>query len=111
MQQCGKCTLCCKLLEIKETKSPVKQWCKYCDPVKGCTIYDVRPEECRTFFCTWVQMERVHPDLRPDRCHVVFEKISNTEILGNIDPDYRMQKIVRRQVQSFKKEGFKVVMK
>jgi hypothetical protein len=70
--QCGTCTLCCKLVSVDETKKPVGQWCPHCSLGKGCQIYDTRPAECRTWDCLWLQGAFGNePDLRPDKCKVV----------------------------------------
>jgi hypothetical protein len=53
---CETCTLCCKVLSITELAKPQGQWCQHCEIGRGCKIYDVRPGECRTFYCgylTW----------------------------------------------------------
>jgi hypothetical protein len=70
--QCGTCTLCCKLVHVDEINKPVGKWCDHCALGKGCKIYDTRPTECRTWNCLWLQGAfGSHPDLRPDKCKVV----------------------------------------
>jgi hypothetical protein len=67
-RECGDCSLCCKLLNIDSSVSldiakPAGQWCKYCKPGKGgCSIYESRPEICKSWLCGW----RIFPDM-PDR--------------------------------------------
>src|SRR5262249_4530121 len=47
-RECGKCSLCCKLLPIQELNKPIDTWCPHCRPGHGgCTIYSSRPSECR----------------------------------------------------------------
>ncbi len=54
-RSCGDCSLCCKLLEIPALDKTDNDWCKHCKPGKGgCTIYDSRPDVCRTFRCLWL---------------------------------------------------------
>lgn len=54
-RDCGKCSLCCKVLGIGELNKPIGSWCSHCKPGKvGCTIYDTRPSECATFNCLWL---------------------------------------------------------
>jgi hypothetical protein len=70
--QCGACTLCCKLVRVDEIDKPVGRWCHHCALGKGCNIYDTRPTECRTWDCLWLQGAfGDQPDLRPDKCKVV----------------------------------------
>ena len=37
-RQCGTCTLCCKLLGIKEINKPDWTWRTHCKPGRGCEI-------------------------------------------------------------------------
>ena len=51
-RECAEYTLCCEILEIPTLKKPKKTLCpNVCS--KGCSIYDTRPTECRTFQCLW----------------------------------------------------------
>src|SRR4051794_7389373 len=52
---CGSCSLCCKLLPIRELEKPENKWCVHCKPASGgCTIYADRPPSCREFACHWL---------------------------------------------------------
>jgi Fe-S-cluster containining protein len=55
LRQCGSCTSCCTLLEVTAVGKSASEWCKHCDAGKGCTIYDHRPQMCRSFSCAWLQ--------------------------------------------------------
>ena len=51
-RQCGECTVCCDILEIPTLEKPSRKTCpNVCS--KGCSIYESRPTECRTFQCLW----------------------------------------------------------
>lgn len=54
-RECGSCTSCCTLLEVEAVGTSVNEWCKHCEAGKGCTIYDDRPQMCRSFSCAWLQ--------------------------------------------------------
>jgi hypothetical protein len=55
VRACGACSLCCKLLPIAALGKPHDQWCTYCRPGNGgCTIYESRPQTCRSFACNWL---------------------------------------------------------
>lgn len=111
MQDCGRCTLCCKLLRIESTNSIQGEFCQYCHPEKGCWIYEDRPEECRTFLCSYVQMEVVKPEMRPDRCGIVFEKVNDFLILGNTDGSVTdLSPLIIGQLDAFAREGISVVL-
>ena len=53
MRNCDGCTLCCKLMPIKSENKLAFEWCKFCNPKEGCTIYDTRYEECKVYQCLW----------------------------------------------------------
>lgn len=72
-RRCGRCTLCCKIMEITELKKPVGSWCSHCDPGKGCRIYQERPDECRTFQCLWLMGEgHLGQEWKPDKSKLVL---------------------------------------
>lgn len=54
-RQCGSCNLCCDILEVAAVDKPVNQLCRHWETGKGCTIYDRRPQMCRSFSCAWLQ--------------------------------------------------------
>jgi Fe-S-cluster containining protein len=55
VRECGSCSQCCTLLEVTDVGKSMNEWCKHCDPGKGCMIYDRRPQMCRSFVCAWLQ--------------------------------------------------------
>jgi Fe-S-cluster containining protein len=87
MNECGTCTLCCRLTEVPELSKPLNQWCKSCNPSQGCSIYESRPESCRKFRCVWL-LKGLHENLRPDRSKVIFEMLSNKTFLAVVHPNY-----------------------
>lgn len=86
---CGDCTMCCKIMGVKELAKPAGQWCPACKIGYGCKIYTTRPESCRIFECDWLQ-ESAYPDeLRPDKCKVVITCTTDGKhpVLW-VDPNY-----------------------
>lgn len=107
--KCDKCTLCCKLLPIKALNKKTNILCKYCD--NGCLVHNsIMPEECKKFECSYYQMNKVNINLRPDNCHVIFEKMSNNLFFGTLDPIYDLSNMVLKQVNYFNKDGFSVII-
>jgi hypothetical protein len=89
MNSCGTCTLCCCLTEVPELKKPLTIWCNYCNKEKGCTIYEQRPESCRSFQCVWLK-DKLHASLRPDICHVLFEQLPiGPTFLALVDKEHK----------------------
>jgi len=82
---CGSCHKCCDILDIEDFDKPALTRCPHTMLGKGCAIYANRPAACRTFECTWLSSQRGSPDgkawdrmapeLRPDRCGVVFAPV------------------------------------
>lgn len=105
---CGGCTLCCKLLETHGVQSQAGEYCSKCSPGVGCKIHKMRPKECRDYDCMWVQMKEVGQALRPDRSHIIFEKVTDTIICGLQDPDFGMTYLAEGQIGSFNRQGFSV---
>ena len=56
-------------------------------------------------------MNVVHQDLRPDNCGVIFEKITDTLILGTVDGKLAgISPLANGQIAAFVSEGFSVMM-
>lgn len=55
LRQCGSCNACCDILEVAAVDKPVNQLCKHWQTGTGCTIYERRPQMCRSFVCAWLQ--------------------------------------------------------
>lgn len=111
MQDCGNCTLCCKFPKIVTYNSTQGEYCEHCTPGVGCNIYESRPDECRLFLCAYAQMKVVKPEMRPDKCGMMFEKIGDKIIIGSTDGSItRLSPLLKKQVESFGKEGFTVVL-
>ena len=106
--ECGECSLCCTLCEVKDLNKPAGVPCEH--NVKRCEIYKTRPKGCRDFNCAYAQMEQVNIAMRPDNCGVVFEKMSDTKVLGMLDPNRKEYPHVKGQIDFFKRSGFEVVI-
>jgi hypothetical protein len=86
---CGSCNACCRVYAIPEVDKPAGRWCQHCDIGKGCKIYATRPARCVDFQCLWLQSQaegrpHLEPELRPDRCKVVFAPTTNPRIMAAI---------------------------
>lgn len=107
--ECGNCTLCCKLLPIKELNKETNVVCKHvCN--NGCSIYGKHPTECSIFNCAYSQMEGVNINFRPDRCKVIFEKINDKLFFGTQDPEYTISQFTKDQIHAFNTQGFSVLI-
>jgi hypothetical protein len=71
-RECGTCTLCCKVMGIHALDKPRGVWCDHALPGRGCAIYETRPQECRSFACTWLLDENLGPEWKPEKCKMVL---------------------------------------
>lgn len=75
-RRCGDCTLCCKLVPVRELEKKAGQKCKHQSHAKGCTVYQKpgMPISCKLWSCRWLAQQDQTPDLsRPDRSHYVLD--------------------------------------
>ena len=90
-RQCGKCSLCCKLLYVKELNKPANTWCEHCRPGKGgCSIHETRPPICRIYFCAWMMAKGLGEEWYPLRSHMVLSqvRINDVQVLMiTVDPE------------------------
>ena len=70
IRACEACSVCCEILEIPTLKKPKKTLCSNVCSTGGCSIYDTRPEECRTFQCLWSE-GFTGPGQRPDKSGIM----------------------------------------
>lgn len=77
-RECGSCTLCCKLLPVKELRKPANTRCNY-QRHTGCRIYKNRPLSCRFWSCRWLTNHEGQAALlpRPDHVHYVIDMIAD----------------------------------
>jgi len=87
-RECGKCTLCCKIMEITELSKPAGQWCPNCRVGAGCTIYGQHPASCKGFRCGYLDGD-VSEEWRPNQSHLVvtFSNGPNYPFI-HVDPGY-----------------------
>jgi len=75
---CGDCTACCTIMPVSEIKKPAHEACQHLAPSGGCAIYKKRPGSCFAWSCLWVLDRSIPEELRPDRCHVIFDMMADT---------------------------------
>ncbi len=72
-RRCGSCTLCCKLLPLREFGKDAGVRCKHQRHNVGCAIYDRKPLSCMLWSCRWLVGEDVADLPRPDRVGYVLD--------------------------------------
>jgi hypothetical protein len=75
MRPCGDCTLCCKLLPVRELGKGANERCSYQRRGQGCTAYGTRkmPDCCKLWNCRWLVNNDTADLSRPDRSHYVID--------------------------------------
>jgi hypothetical protein len=82
---CGSCTLCCKVLLIRELAKPAGTWCPKCNVGKGCSIYSERPDVCRAFVCGYLLGAQISESWRPNKAKMVLV-FEDPHITVHVDP-------------------------
>lgn len=77
-RECGDCVACCKFpaIDVPELRKPADVLCPH-NTGRGCSIYEQRPQPCRTWHCLWRRIAAMPDEARPDRVGVVFEIVSD----------------------------------
>jgi Fe-S-cluster containining protein len=83
-RQCGSCNKCCDILEVAAVDKPVNHLCKHWETGKGCTIYDDRPQMCRSFNCAWV-LGHLSDEWFPEKSGIVVH-FSQDAVNVAVDP-------------------------
>lgn len=75
-RHCGDCTLCCRLLPIKEIGKPANTRCTS-QRHTGCRVYRKAgfPTSCALWNCAWLVDDDARDLRRPDRAHYVIDTI------------------------------------
>ena len=89
-RECGKCSLCCKVIEIDEINKPPGAWCWDCAPGKGgCKIYETRPNSCRHFVCRWLLEPGLGDEWFPANAKLVVSlQYEGSRIAISVDPAF-----------------------
>jgi hypothetical protein len=74
-RSCGGCTLCCKLLPVRELHKQGGERCQHQRQGKGCAVYQQppMPPSCRLWTCRWLYQDDTADLSRPDRSHYVLD--------------------------------------
>lgn len=87
---CGGCRACCKTMPIAEIGKHSHVLCPMSNGLVGCTIHRKgKPKSCKAFECMWLvsqrRNDRMEPELRPDRCGVIFTADTSQHAGGTFD--------------------------
>jgi hypothetical protein len=106
---CYPCTLCCTVTRVPELDKPERVTCPHC--AKDCTVYEDRPQSCRTFQCEWLKGQHT-VELRPDLSHIVLEKLPGVPVvIALIEPGFNaaLGEWVTAELQAYGAQGVTVM--
>jgi hypothetical protein len=88
-RNCGSCSLCCKVVSIPELSKPAGQWCRHCQPGRGCGIHAQRPYVCRGAYCEWMVSQGLGSEWKPERAKfALFVTNSGRRLTAHVDPGH-----------------------
>lgn len=85
-RECGSCSLCCRLLPVRELDKGANQRCVH-QRHTGCTIHGTpdMPRSCRLWACRWLTGDDTADLPRPDRGHFVVDVMLDYITVTNND--------------------------
>lgn len=87
-RRCGECTLCCKLLPVRELGKGANERCRF-QSHKGCRVYHQPrkgfPVSCSLWNCRWLVDPETTKLRRPDRSHYVVDIMPDLVRVDNND--------------------------
>jgi hypothetical protein len=94
-RECGRCSMCCKLLHIEELNKAPGKWCKHARPGKGCAIYAQRPQVCEAYSCQWLRDPAMGDHWFPATSRMVVNLEQGADgkpiVIVTVDPGYAGQ--------------------
>ncbi len=86
--ECNECNMCCILPELPIINKKPNIKCKHLiECSEGCQIYDTKPKGCSQFECYWFKHKNLPEELRPDKCNIIFEYLTDDIILALTHPE------------------------
>src|SRR5262245_26245341 len=94
-RKCGGCTLCCKLLPVRELGKGAGVRCQHQRSGKGCAVYGPgMPPSCHLWSCAW--LTGAVSGRRPDRAHYVVDTMPDfVELRDNTTGEKRVVPVVQ----------------
>lgn len=84
-RECGGCTLCCKLVPVRELHKEAGERCRHQRAGKGCAVYrrPGMPASCHFWTCRWLAGDDTAELRRPDRSRYVLDVMPDYVTLVN----------------------------
>jgi hypothetical protein len=89
VRDCDGCTLCCKVMGVEALAKPPGVLCAHCIVGQGCGIHATRPDNCRTFFCYYLQNAELDIRWKPSTANLcmAFEPGRMVAYVDEAHPD------------------------
>lgn len=114
-RQCGACSVCCNLLEVRQLGKPDRTDCMYLrQSSEGCcSVFRAAPMLCRRFECAWRAGELLDEE-RPDKIGVFLRSATFLNgpllIAHPISDDVYEQEAVKSLTQRLLAEGRRLLL-
>lgn len=84
---CGTCSICCKIVAVKDLAKPAHQWCVHNVPRKGCGIWGAHPEVCKVWQCGWILMPQLDDRWKPESCgFIIRTRFQIQQLVIDVEP-------------------------
>ena len=81
--------------------------CKHCAD-NGCSIYEKRPDPCKTFKCAWLESSDILPDnMRPDLCGAIVitgRKFEGWKVILATPTRWKIPEDTLKRIMAFAKQ-------
>ena len=112
-RSCDGCSECCTTHEVVfDDGTPTKQVgqrCSYLTESDGCSIYDKRPQSCRSYVCLWAS-GLIPPHLKPDKVFAVLTVAENIIVVKETKTDAHRRGALRKFLSSMIEKGVLVAI-
>ncbi|MEQ9639925.1 MAG: hypothetical protein RIM84_07865 [Alphaproteobacteria bacterium] len=74
-------------MRIDALQKPQGRWCEHCTTRRACDIYDIRPCECREFYCGYLTFSGLGDEWKPSKSKMVLvSELGGQRLAAHVHP-------------------------